>query len=84
MAAYWPTSAEVFAPPMNQIPKAVFTRKGAAILKAASTTTALARANAGPGGNVELQRGAESWGEAYVASSKRFPSGSVAQIYRPK
>ncbi len=28
MAAYWPTSTEVFAPPMNQIPKAVFTRKG--------------------------------------------------------
>ena len=24
MAAYWPTSTEVFAPPMNQIPKAVF------------------------------------------------------------
>ena len=27
MAAYWPTSTEVFAPPMNQIPKAVFTKK---------------------------------------------------------
>jgi dihydrofolate reductase len=34
MAAYWPTSTEVFAPPMNQIPKAIFSREGAAILKA--------------------------------------------------
>jgi len=33
MAAYWPTSTEVFAPPMNQIPKAVFSRQGPAILK---------------------------------------------------
>ncbi len=28
MAPYWPTSTDVFATPMNQIPKAVFTRKG--------------------------------------------------------
>ena len=28
MAAYWPTSTEVFAPPMNEIPKAVFSRQG--------------------------------------------------------
>jgi dihydrofolate reductase len=70
MAAYWPTSTQVFAPPMNQIPKAVFTRKGAAILKTANTTTALkdARADAGPSGSAELQHGAESWSEAYVAS----------------
>jgi dihydrofolate reductase len=26
MAAYWPTSSEVFAAPMNQIPKVVFSR----------------------------------------------------------
>ena len=26
MAAYWPTSTEVFAPPMNEIPKVVFSR----------------------------------------------------------
>lgn len=30
MAAYWPASTEVFAKPMNEIPKAVFTRKGLA------------------------------------------------------
>jgi dihydrofolate reductase len=28
MAAHWPTSDEVFAAPMNEIPKAVFTKKG--------------------------------------------------------
>src|SRR6185437_15831339 len=41
MAAYWPTSTEVFAPPMNQSPKAVFSRQGLAALKAANTTAAL-------------------------------------------
>jgi dihydrofolate reductase len=71
MAAYWPTSTEVFAPPMNQIPKAVFSRQGQAILKAVNTTAALsdARANAGTGQSAELQPGGESWAEAYVASS---------------
>src|SRR5205807_9899151 len=34
MAAFWPTSTEVYAPPMNQIPKAVFSKQGPAILKA--------------------------------------------------
>jgi hypothetical protein len=29
MAARWPTSNDMFAPPMNQIPKAVFARTGA-------------------------------------------------------
>ncbi|PWV54043.1 dihydrofolate reductase [Chitinophaga sp. S165] len=28
MAPYWPTSTDVFAKPMNEIPKAVFTRNG--------------------------------------------------------
>jgi dihydrofolate reductase len=40
MAAYWPTSTEIFAPPMNQIPKAVFSRQGPAILKAAASLRA--------------------------------------------
>ena len=72
MAAYWPTSTEVFAPPMNQIPKAVFSRQGPAILKAANTTAALrdARANAGPGASAALQPGGESWAQAYVASGE--------------
>src|ERR1700689_4087641 len=32
MAAFWPTAATVFAPPMNQIPKAVFSKQDPAIL----------------------------------------------------
>jgi dihydrofolate reductase len=70
MAAYWPTSTEVYAPPMNQIPKAVFSRQGPAILKAVNTTAALrdAHAHAETGQSVELQPGGESWAAAYVAS----------------
>src|SRR5882672_9673976 len=56
MAAYWPTSTMVFAPPMNQIPKAVFSRQGPAILRNVNTTAALnaARANAGTGQSAQL------------------------------
>jgi dihydrofolate reductase len=55
---------------MNQIPKAVFSKQGPAVLKAVNTTAALkdARANAGPGHAAELQPGAESWAQTYVAS----------------
>lgn len=45
MAAYWPASKEMFAAPMNEIPKAVFSRKGiSAIGDPAHTTTALKNA----------------------------------------
>lgn len=62
MATFWPTSTIVFAPPMNQIPKAVFSKSGPSILKA----DALARVGDSQTG--QLQPGAESWAEAYVAS----------------
>ena len=39
MALYWPTSAEPFAPPMNAIPKIVFSRKGALQPPSAEQTT---------------------------------------------
>ncbi len=52
MAAYWPTSTTLFAPPMNEIPKAVFTRQRMA--SAGKTTPA--------------QPGAGSWDQAYVAN----------------
>ena len=70
MAAFWQTSTSVFAPPMNQIPKAVFSKQGTAVLKAADTAKALssAQAQAGDTQTVQLQPGAESWAEAYVAS----------------
>jgi len=58
MAAWWPTSADQFAAPMNQIPKAVFSRRGPPILANATTATTQAA----------LQAGAESWAQAYVAS----------------
>jgi dihydrofolate reductase len=70
MAAWWPTSTDVFAPPMNQIPKAVFSRQGPAALRKLNTTAALdeARAKAGTTQSAEPQPGAESWARAYVAS----------------
>lgn len=43
MASYWPTSTDVFAAPMNEIPKAVFTKKGfAGILPSAEQSPATA------------------------------------------
>jgi len=67
MAAFWPTSTGVFAPPMNQIPKAVFSKQGAAILRATAGTQ-----------SGQLQPGAESWGEATVASGDL--AGEVARL----
>jgi len=70
MAAYWPTSTQVYAPPMNQIPKAVFSKQGRSILQGNNTTAALrdARASARPEQHGTLQPGAGSWAQAYVAS----------------
>jgi dihydrofolate reductase len=39
MAAYWPTSTEPYAPPMNEIPKVVFSRSG--LVGQGTTTRAL-------------------------------------------
>ena len=70
MVSYWPASTEPFAPPMNEIPKAVFTRKGiGAIGDPTQTTTALKNA-----GQMMKQRGLSfsstpalrSWEEALV------------------
>ena len=68
MATFWPTATTVFAPPMNQIPKAVFSKQGPAILKAAAEGLRNARAQVGGTPTGQLQPGAESWAEAYVAS----------------
>ena len=72
MAAYWPTSKEIYAPPMNDIPKAVFTRKGLDPARA-GTTAALAqrnRANAAAGVVAAVPSAAieESWRHPYVAA----------------
>ena len=55
MASFWPTATGPFAPPMNQIPKAVFSKQGSGVLKPAPT-------------NGQLQPGSQSWADAYVAS----------------
>lgn len=52
MAPFYPTSTIEFAPPMNQIPKAVFSKRGSAVVKAATESKRLP--------------GAESWAEADV------------------
>ena len=39
MAAYWPTSTEKFAAPMNEVPKLVFSRKGHVGITATESST---------------------------------------------
>ncbi len=70
MAAYWPTSTDVFAPPMNQIPKVVFSRRALAIVENAKTmeTSNGTRGDAGIRPSEKPQPGAESWAAAHVAS----------------
>lgn len=66
MAAWWPTSTDAFAPPMNEIPKAVFSQNGEEIVARANEAASARAANAEP---LTLQPGAESWASPYVASS---------------
>lgn len=70
MASFWPTSTEVFAPPMNQIPKAVFSRQGQPIVEVIGTTMGRGtpRTGAGAGLTAGRQPGSESWAGAYLAS----------------
>jgi dihydrofolate reductase len=74
MAAWWPTSTEVFAPVMNQIPKAVATTRGAAeLFRSRETTAALkdaakARSAAHPGSATPPAEVTESWSHPTVLS----------------
>src|SRR5277367_6403185 len=55
MAAYWPNSTEIFAAPMNEIPKIVFSRKGFSPSQPGETTAALkdaVRTNRADGDNM--------------------------------
>jgi dihydrofolate reductase len=54
MAPYWPTATGPFVPLMNEIPKAVFTKKGFKGIDPGHTTTA------------ELSPAAASWAEARI------------------
>jgi len=61
MAGYWPTATGPFAAPMNQIPKAVFSKRGPAILAAAGSSAATS-----PSGPSQPHKA--GWDQAYVAS----------------
>lgn len=81
MAAYWPNSSEVFAAPMNDIPKIVFSRKGFDPSQRGESSTALKdaiRINRADGGNMvsALPPSAQSWIEPKVVT------GDLAQGIR--
>jgi len=65
MASWWPTSNEPFAPPMNEIPKAVFTRGGFTGADPAKVTQAVKDAlknRKEKGGQIAATpAGADSW-----------------------
>jgi dihydrofolate reductase len=54
LAPYWPTATGPFAPPMNEIPKALFTKNGFKSVEQIPTTTP------------EQSRAAASWAEARI------------------
>jgi dihydrofolate reductase len=71
MAAYWPNSTEVFAAPMNDIPKIVFSKLGFSPAVSGAPTRGLQdaiQANRADGGNTvaTLPPNAKSWAEAQV------------------
>lgn len=61
MAAWWPTSKEVFAPAMNEIPKAVFTRRGVGRPDKKMTSGALKSARAANRGTRGAKASAQVW-----------------------
>jgi dihydrofolate reductase len=71
MASYWPTSTETFTAPMNEIPKALFTKRGFKGIDLVLTTSAVENArrfNEARGilPNAEQSPAAASWAEARV------------------
>jgi dihydrofolate reductase len=81
MAAYWPNSSEIFAAPMNEIPKIVFSRKGFSPSQPGKTSAALkdaVRMNRADGNNMvsTLPPSAESWAGATVIT------GDLAQAIK--
>lgn len=61
MAAWWPTSKEKFAAAMNEIPKAVFSRRGVGGPDKKLTSMALKSARAANGGQQGAKASAEVW-----------------------
>ncbi|MGA3034181.1 MAG: dihydrofolate reductase family protein [Terracidiphilus sp.] len=73
MAAWWPTSTQVFAPPMNEIPKAVVTTRTAARFFAERATTRAAedavQARPVAGCLTPTPEAARSWSEPSILSN---------------
>lgn len=86
MAAYWPSSTEPYAAPMNQIPKVAFSRTGAsAPVGVAATTRALAdasrnRADRDPGFASVASPTADDWAHSLVASGDL--AGEIERLKR--
>lgn len=73
MAAWWPYSTEPFAPPMNEIPKAVVSRHGIDALRGGETTAGFkdaerARASSGADLTTPSPEIAQSWAHPTVLS----------------
>jgi dihydrofolate reductase len=73
MASYWPFSSEVYAAPMNEIPKVVFSKNPEVLSPAARTSThAVGNASRASGGKAGARTGdsasEESWLDARVMS----------------
>jgi len=72
MVAWWPYSNEVYAPPMNEIPKAVFTKTGSAARKEELTTMALKNASAVNKEKIQdpdlLAKNIAGWADTYIAT----------------
>lgn len=66
MAPFWPTAANVFASPMNRIPKVVFSKDGPTVLEGAAQAIREAQANAPD----TLHPGAENWAHSHVATGE--------------
>jgi dihydrofolate reductase len=64
MKSWWPTSSEVYAAPMNEIPKAVFSRTGLANAKTTLTLEDAKRADTGTQGKRAPH--AETWDQAEI------------------
>ncbi|WP_394827985.1 dihydrofolate reductase family protein [Pendulispora albinea] len=71
MATYWPRSTDVLAPPMNQIPKAVFSRTGTNIEVATTRALEDARARALPESKPDPQA-LEGWRSARIVTGDLF------------
>jgi dihydrofolate reductase len=82
MASYWPYSSEVYAAPMNEIPKVVFSKNPSVTSSARSTTQALrdaSRANTGGAEATHADSSKEqSWRDARVMSGDL--AADIAQL----